>query len=334
MGRHGGGAFSGKDPSKVDRSAAYAARWVAKHVVASRRGDALRGAGGVRHRHRPPDEHPRRDVRHQHRRPRTSSSRPSASVFDLRPGGDRARPRPEAADLPRHRGLRPLRSRRCPASRWEHTTRLDDFKAAVGAELRPVAAVGAVGEHLERARCADRPGRCPTSPGSTSSSTTSCPRRSSWTCASGRACACRCTGAASGMGRRARSGRRRVRRRQAQADHQGQLARPDGGADRAGPVGVGALGRGAAAAVPRDGQPADQRRRAAAEPAAPGPGPSRPTPTTARLLAAGGGMLRLPPDDDVAARAARRGGARADARRRAVASTGPASTPSGCAAPG
>ncbi len=33
MGRHGGGAFSGKDPSKVDRSAAYAARWVAKNVV-------------------------------------------------------------------------------------------------------------------------------------------------------------------------------------------------------------------------------------------------------------------------------------------------------------
>jgi S-adenosylmethionine synthetase len=33
MGRHGGGAFSGKDPSKVDRSGAYAARWVAKHVV-------------------------------------------------------------------------------------------------------------------------------------------------------------------------------------------------------------------------------------------------------------------------------------------------------------
>jgi len=35
MGRHGGGAFSGKDPTKVDRSAAYAARWAAKHVVAS-----------------------------------------------------------------------------------------------------------------------------------------------------------------------------------------------------------------------------------------------------------------------------------------------------------
>jgi S-adenosylmethionine synthetase len=36
MGRHGGGAFSGKDPSKVDRSGAYAARWVAKNIVAAK----------------------------------------------------------------------------------------------------------------------------------------------------------------------------------------------------------------------------------------------------------------------------------------------------------
>ncbi|MEG0486009.1 MAG: methionine adenosyltransferase domain-containing protein, partial [Oscillospiraceae bacterium] len=35
-GRHGGGAFSGKDPTKVDRSAAYAARWVAKNIVAAK----------------------------------------------------------------------------------------------------------------------------------------------------------------------------------------------------------------------------------------------------------------------------------------------------------
>ena len=35
MARHGGGAFCGKDPTKVDRSAAYAARWVAKNVVAA-----------------------------------------------------------------------------------------------------------------------------------------------------------------------------------------------------------------------------------------------------------------------------------------------------------
>ena len=36
FGRHGGGAFSGKDPTKVDRSAAYAARWVAKNIVAAK----------------------------------------------------------------------------------------------------------------------------------------------------------------------------------------------------------------------------------------------------------------------------------------------------------
>src|SRR5437016_13146825 len=35
MVRHGGGALSGKDPTKVDRSAAYAARWVAKNIVAA-----------------------------------------------------------------------------------------------------------------------------------------------------------------------------------------------------------------------------------------------------------------------------------------------------------
>ncbi len=39
MGRHGGGAFSGKDPTKVDRSASYAARWIAKNVVAAELAD-------------------------------------------------------------------------------------------------------------------------------------------------------------------------------------------------------------------------------------------------------------------------------------------------------
>jgi S-adenosylmethionine synthetase len=39
MARHGGGAFSGKDPSKVDRSAAYAMRWVAKNIVAAQLAD-------------------------------------------------------------------------------------------------------------------------------------------------------------------------------------------------------------------------------------------------------------------------------------------------------
>ncbi len=41
MARHGGGAFSGKDPSKVDRSAAYAMRWVAKNAVAAGLADRL-----------------------------------------------------------------------------------------------------------------------------------------------------------------------------------------------------------------------------------------------------------------------------------------------------
>src|SRR5690606_2703003 len=41
MGRHGGGAFSGKDPTKVDRSAAYAARYVAKNLVASGLADRI-----------------------------------------------------------------------------------------------------------------------------------------------------------------------------------------------------------------------------------------------------------------------------------------------------
>ncbi len=41
VGRHGGGAFSGKDPTKVDRSAAYAARWVAKNLVAAGVSDKL-----------------------------------------------------------------------------------------------------------------------------------------------------------------------------------------------------------------------------------------------------------------------------------------------------
>ena len=50
MGRHGGGAFSGKDPTKVDRSACYMARYVAKNIVAVRPGIALRSAAGLRDR--------------------------------------------------------------------------------------------------------------------------------------------------------------------------------------------------------------------------------------------------------------------------------------------
>ncbi len=50
---HGGGAFSGKDPTKVDRSGAYAARWVAKNVVAAGPGRSLPVADRLHHRRGP-----------------------------------------------------------------------------------------------------------------------------------------------------------------------------------------------------------------------------------------------------------------------------------------
>ena len=48
--RHGGGCFSGKDPTKVDRSAAYAARYVAKNIVAAELADQCEGTISVCHR--------------------------------------------------------------------------------------------------------------------------------------------------------------------------------------------------------------------------------------------------------------------------------------------
>ena len=89
--RHGGGAFSGKDPSKVDRSAAYAARWVAKHVVAAGRRPQVRDPGGLRHRRGPAGVDHGRDVRHRDGRPAqdqrhdparssTSARRPSSAT--------------------------------------------------------------------------------------------------------------------------------------------------------------------------------------------------------------------------------------------------------------
>ena len=74
MARHGGGAFSGKDPSKVDRSAAYAARYVAKNVVAAGLADRARGPGRVRDRRRAPGLGDGRDVRDREDRPRRGSS--------------------------------------------------------------------------------------------------------------------------------------------------------------------------------------------------------------------------------------------------------------------
>jgi S-adenosylmethionine synthetase len=127
--RHGGGAFSGKDPSKVDRSAAYAARWVAKHVVAS--GAARRCeiqvayAIGVA-----------RPVSIMVETFGTETVDPGAiqkaidEVFDLRPAAiirdlDLRRPIYRRTAAYGHFG------RNEKEFSWEHATRLDDFKLAL-----------------------------------------------------------------------------------------------------------------------------------------------------------------------------------------------------------
>ena len=85
MARHGGGAFSGKDPTKVDRSAAYAARWVAKNVVAAGLADRFEvevayGIGIAR-----PISCQRRLVRDRARSPTTTIQALIERHFDLRP---------------------------------------------------------------------------------------------------------------------------------------------------------------------------------------------------------------------------------------------------------
>jgi S-adenosylmethionine synthetase len=90
MARHGGGAFSGKDPSKVDRSAAYAARWVAKNIVAA--GLAERAevqvayAIGVAH---PVSVMVETFGTEQEGRTRGQIAKAVDQVFDLRPGAFR-----------------------------------------------------------------------------------------------------------------------------------------------------------------------------------------------------------------------------------------------------
>jgi S-adenosylmethionine synthetase len=128
--RHGGGAFSGKDPSKVDRSAAYAARWVAKHVVAS--GAARRCelqvayAIGVA-----------QPVSLMIETFGTETVDPAKilaavrTIFDLRPAAiirdlDLRRPIYRRTAAYGHFG------RNEKEFSWEHTTRLEDFKRELG----------------------------------------------------------------------------------------------------------------------------------------------------------------------------------------------------------
>jgi S-adenosylmethionine synthetase len=130
MGRHGGGAFSGKDPSKVDRSAAYAARWVAKHVVASGAADRcevqVAYAIGM--------AQPMSILVETFGTNTVDDAKIVAavrSVFDLRPAAivrdlDLKRPIYRKTAAYGHFG------RALPEFTWESVSRLDDFKSAVG----------------------------------------------------------------------------------------------------------------------------------------------------------------------------------------------------------
>ena len=82
---HGGGAFSGKDPSKVDRSGAYFCRYVARQIVEAGHRAARRGPGRLRHRQGAAGVHQGRDVRH---RRRARGRAKFVDTFDFRPGGD------------------------------------------------------------------------------------------------------------------------------------------------------------------------------------------------------------------------------------------------------
>jgi S-adenosylmethionine synthetase len=130
MARHGGGAFSGKDPSKVDRSAAYAGRWVAKNLVAAGAADRaevqVAYAIGV--------AHPVSLLVETFGTAKADEAqivKAVQEVFDLRPGAivrdlDLRRPIYKKTAAYGHFG------RNDPDFTWEHTTRADDLKSALG----------------------------------------------------------------------------------------------------------------------------------------------------------------------------------------------------------
>ena len=130
MGRHGGGAVSGKDPSKVDRSAAYAARWVAKHVVASGAADRcevqVAYAIGM--------AHPVSILVETFGTEKVDSAhiaRAVRDVFDLRPAAivrDLQLKRP----IYRQTAAYGHFGRELPDFEWEKLSRLDDLTSALG----------------------------------------------------------------------------------------------------------------------------------------------------------------------------------------------------------
>jgi S-adenosylmethionine synthetase len=130
MARHGGGAFSGKDPSKVDRSAAYAARWVAKNIVAAGLADRVEVqvayAIGVSH-----PVSVMVETFGTERIPQTRIVELVDEHFDLRPGAFRE-------ELRLHRPIYQKTAayghfgREDPDFTWEHTTKADALREAAG----------------------------------------------------------------------------------------------------------------------------------------------------------------------------------------------------------
>ncbi len=132
MGRHGGGAFSGKDPSKVDRSAAYAARWVAKNVVAAGLADRcevqVAYAIGVAQ-----PVSIRCDTFGTGKVPEDRLTAYVREVFDLRPGAiirqlDLKRPCFQRTAAYGHFGR--------PDFTWESTAKAAELRSKVGAAVR------------------------------------------------------------------------------------------------------------------------------------------------------------------------------------------------------
>ena len=135
-GRHGGGAFSGKDPSKVDRSAAYMARYIAKNVVAAGLADEcevqLSYAIGV-----PEPTSVHLDCQGTATVDESKLADAVTSVFDLTPAGiistlDLLRPIYSSTAAHGHFGREPGEGGEGTFS-WERTDKADALKAAVGA---------------------------------------------------------------------------------------------------------------------------------------------------------------------------------------------------------
>ena len=130
MARHGGGAFSGKDPSKVDRSGAYAMRWVAKNVVAA----GLARRCEVQVAYAIGKAHPVGlfvECFGTETAPVARIQRAVSSVFDLRPAAiirdlDLVRPIYSQTAAYGHFG------RELPDFTWERTDRVEQLRAAVG----------------------------------------------------------------------------------------------------------------------------------------------------------------------------------------------------------